>query len=152
MYKHARGFYGAEPLGLGIQGGSEDLRALMVRWLGVNSPRSEVLQADFQDFGVFLGAATAGEAARDLLSGSKREAKATALAYRAHMIEQGLQAATINRRLAAIRSLVKLAYTLGRIKWTLLVEEAPISKKPQTKRKFQLNPDDLRASINKLRK
>jgi integrase/recombinase XerC len=33
-----------------------------------------------------------------------------------------LQAATINRRLAALRSLVKLTNTLGLVSWTLAVE------------------------------
>jgi integrase/recombinase XerC len=38
------------------------------------------------------------------------------------MTERKLQAATINRRLAALRSLVKLANTLGLVPWTLSVE------------------------------
>ena len=38
------------------------------------------------------------------------------------MTDRGLQAATINRRLAALRSLVKLANTLGLVPWTLAVE------------------------------
>jgi integrase/recombinase XerC len=38
------------------------------------------------------------------------------------MTERGPQAATINRRLAALRSLVKLANTLGLVSWTLTVE------------------------------
>ena len=39
------------------------------------------------------------------------------LAYRAHMIDAGLTPATINRRLAAIRSALKLARTLGLTSW-----------------------------------
>src|SRR3954471_18615939 len=45
------------------------------------------------------------------------------------MIERGLPATTINRRLAALRSLVKLANTLGLVSWTLLaqsVENGPV--------------------------
>ena len=38
------------------------------------------------------------------------------------MTARRLQAATINRRLAALRSLVKLATTLGLVSWTLAVE------------------------------
>jgi hypothetical protein len=152
MYKHARGFYGAEPPGLRPHGKNEDLRALMVKWLGVNGPKSDVLRADFEDFGVFLGAETAGEAAQHLLSGTRRKAKATVVAYKTHMAERGLQAATINRRLGALRNLVTLAYTLGRIRWTILVGEAAVSKKPHAKRKLQFSPNDVRTAVSKLRK
>src|SRR4051794_7935095 len=41
------------------------------------------------------------------------------------MIERGLQPATINRRLATLRSLVKFANTLGLVSWTLWVRNAP---------------------------
>jgi hypothetical protein len=39
------------------------------------------------------------EASNRLLSGSHGEANAAAIAYKAHMTERWLQAATINRRL-----------------------------------------------------
>jgi len=45
-----------------------------------------------------------------------------ALRWRTAMLEAGLSAATINRRLCALRSLVKLARRLGRVTWTLDVE------------------------------
>jgi len=35
------------------------------------------------------------------------------------MLESGLAPATVNRRLAALRSMVKLARTIGRVNWTL---------------------------------
>ena len=38
----------------------------------------------------------------------------------------GLQPATINRRLATLRSLVKFANTLGLVSWTLSVENLPV--------------------------
>jgi integrase/recombinase XerC len=47
-----------------------------------------------------------------------------ALAYKARMVERGLSAATINRRLAALRSLVKLGRTLGVVPWVLEVQNA----------------------------
>ena len=42
--------------------------------------------------------------------------------YRAHLQDRKLSPATINRRLAALRSLVKLARTLGLVTWGLEVE------------------------------
>lgn len=89
---------------------------------GRNERTLAAYRADLEAFRVFAGAATTGEAANRLLSGSHGEANGAALAYKAHMTETGLQAATINRRLAALRSLVKLANTLGMVSWTLSVE------------------------------
>jgi integrase/recombinase XerC len=45
-----------------------------------------------------------------------------ALAWRTSLQERRLQAATINRRLAALRSLVQLTRTLGIVPWTLEVQ------------------------------
>ena len=89
---------------------------------GRNERTLAAYRADLEDFRSFAGAATAGEAANRLLAGSHGEANGAALAYKAHMADRGLQAATINRRLAALRSLVKLANTLGMVPWTLQVE------------------------------
>ncbi len=50
------------------------------------------------------------------------QANATALAYKAHLVDRGLKSATIARRLAALRSVVKMARTVGRIAWALDVE------------------------------
>ena len=89
---------------------------------GRNERTLAAYRADLESFRVFVGAATAGEASRRLLTGTHGEANAMALAYKAHLTDRGLQAATINRRLAALRSLVKLANTLGLVPWTLAVE------------------------------
>jgi integrase len=51
-------------------------------------------------------------------------AAAPALAYRAGMAARGLSAAAVNRRLAALRSLVKLANRLGMVPWKLDVKGA----------------------------
>ncbi|MGH1397232.1 MAG: tyrosine-type recombinase/integrase [Trichormus sp.] len=41
------------------------------------------------------------------------------LRYKAELIDQGLKEATVNRRLAAIKSLVNYAYKVGKCDWTL---------------------------------
>jgi integrase/recombinase XerC len=71
------------------------------------------------DFASFIGAADSQQAAGVLLSGGHGEANHLALIYRANMVERQLSANTINNRLAALRSLVKLARTLGFIGWTI---------------------------------
>jgi len=77
---------------------------------------------DLDDFRRFLGVGKVSEAAHLLLSRGHGNANAVALAWRANLRERGLQAATINRRLAALRSLVQLARTLGIVPWTLEVQ------------------------------
>jgi integrase/recombinase XerC len=77
---------------------------------------------DLDDFSRFVGADKASEAATLLLSRGHGGANALALAWRANLRERRLQGATINRRLAALRSLVQLARTLGIVPWTLEVQ------------------------------
>jgi integrase/recombinase XerC len=45
--------------------------------------------------------------------------------YRAHLLERGLKVATVNRRLAALKSLVKLARLVGLCSFSLEVESLP---------------------------
>ena len=74
---------------------------------------------DLADFADFLGLADAGAAVELLVAGGAGRANALALGYRAHLTDRGLAPATIARRLAALRSVVKLARTLGRVAWTI---------------------------------
>jgi integrase/recombinase XerC len=77
---------------------------------------------DLDDFRRFLGARKVSDAATALLSRGHGEANRVALAWKASLQERHLQAATINRRLAALRSLVQLARTLGIVPWALEVQ------------------------------
>lgn len=72
---------------------------------------------DIDYFAAFAGAHAPGEAMAQLLALSHGEANGALLAYRSHMVEQGLTPATINRRLSAIRAAVRLARTLGLSTW-----------------------------------
>lgn len=74
---------------------------------------------DLADFAGFLGTETPDGAAARLLAGGAGAANETALLYRAALQGRGLAPATVNRRLAALRSLVKLARTLGLVGWAL---------------------------------
>ena len=73
---------------------------------------------DIAAFAAFLGEPTATVAIRRLLAVSGGEGNALLLDYRTHMIEAKLAPSTINRRLSAIRSAVKLARTFGQTSWT----------------------------------
>jgi integrase/recombinase XerC len=89
---------------------------------GRNERTLAAYRADLESFPAFMKAATVSAAADRLLAGTHSETNGAALAYKAHMKDASLQAATINRRLAALRSLVKPAKTLGVVAWTLSVE------------------------------
>jgi len=77
---------------------------------------------DLEAFQAQLDAPTVGEAVGALLAGGHGAANGVALTYRAGMVERGLSPATINRRLAALRSLVALANKVGVVPWTLAIE------------------------------
>src|SRR5438874_8670423 len=77
---------------------------------------------DLADFAACTGASGIAAAAAKVLAGGHGPAKETALHFRNQLQQRGLAPATINRRLAALRSLVKLARTLGLIPWVLEVE------------------------------
>ena len=76
---------------------------------------------DLQDFASFLHADSTEKAASILLGHTQGEANGLALGYRASLLERKLSAATVNRRLAALRSLVKLGNTLGLVPWSLSI-------------------------------
>lgn len=88
---------------------------------GRNESTLKAYSQDLADFQAFVGVPTVEEAANDLLANGHGSANARALAYKAHLLERGLQSATVNRRLAALRSLVQLARVMGLVPWHLEV-------------------------------
>jgi integrase/recombinase XerC len=74
---------------------------------------------DLDDFAGWLGVQDLDAAAAALLGRGPGPANALVLHYRAALLERKLAAATINRRLAALRSLVRVARTIGAVSWTL---------------------------------
>jgi len=88
---------------------------------GRNERTVRAYRQDLKDFSRFAGVDSVEEAAALLVSRGPGEGNALALAYRADLVERGLAAATVNRRLAALRSVVKLARTLGAVAWSLEV-------------------------------
>lgn len=77
---------------------------------------------DLEDFARYLGQPSAGSAVDLLILGSQGQANAVALGYKADLMGRKLATATVARRLAALRSMVKLARTLGRVSWTIEVQ------------------------------
>jgi len=92
-------------------------------WLAGRGPNTLRGYAfDVADFARFAKVKEANAAVEMLLSAGPGQGNRIVLAYRAHLLGRQLAPATIARRLAALRSLIKLARQLGRITWTLDVE------------------------------
>lgn len=75
-----------------------------------------------EDFRAFLGDPDLNAVARTLFEGGQGEANSTVLRYKAELISRELSPSTINQRLAAIRSLAKMARTLGFIPWAIEIK------------------------------
>jgi integrase/recombinase XerC len=89
---------------------------------GRNAHTVGAYRQDLEAFRSFLQVPTLDDAAHRLLTLAPGDAHALALAYQAHLLDRGLQATTVNRRLATLRSLVQFAGTVGRVTWTLDVK------------------------------
>jgi len=106
-----------------------DAARLVEAFLSGRSPTTILAyRKDLETFAAFAGQRSLDDAAGLLLARGHGAANALALSYRTHLIERKLAAATVNRRLAALRSLVKLARTLGLVSWTL--EVANVKSEP----------------------
>jgi integrase/recombinase XerC len=81
----------------------------------------DAYRRDLVDFGRFLGV-DHREIPRALLDLDQGQANLTAHQYRADLLARGLSPASVNRHLAAVRSLVKMLRTMGRLPYTLDVE------------------------------
>lgn len=100
-----------------------DTARLVAAWLEGRTERTRAAYAaDLADFAAFAGVVDVNAAAARLLERGHGAANELALSYRAHLLGRNLAPATVNRRLAALRSLVKLARMLGRVPWSLEVQ------------------------------
>lgn len=88
---------------------------------GRNEHTRKAYDRDLRDFAEFLGLPSAGPALAALILAGKGPAHAMALAFRTHLSARGLSPATVGRRLAALRSAVKLAGQIGQVDWELSI-------------------------------
>ncbi len=110
-----------------------DAQTLLDSFMSGKSERTiEAYRRDLDDFRQFMGAENITKAARVFLS-EQGKANSIALSYTKRLIEKGLQSTTINRRLAALRSLSQMAKMLGMIPWTLQVKNRKIEAYRDTK-------------------
>ncbi|MBX9842593.1 MAG: site-specific integrase [Xanthobacteraceae bacterium] len=91
---------------------------LFSAWIASQTANTRQAYAkDIASFAAYLGAPSAAAAMRRLVSTDPGDGNGLLLDYRTYMSGEGLSTATINRRLSAIRSAVKLARTLGHTNW-----------------------------------
>lgn len=81
---------------------------------------------DLADFSKFLGAIDARAGMALLLALPHGHANKVVFQYRAALVTRGMKAATISRRLSALRSVVEMGQTLGVIQWNLNVSSPKV--------------------------
>jgi integrase/recombinase XerC len=113
--------------------GAENLQLLVDTFLkGRNQRTAQAYEGDLRQFSEFLGGRDSVEAARVLLAGPEM-ARAHAQRFRVALVDQGFAPATVNRRLATLRSLVRRAKAMGLVQWTLKVDNVSAEPPPDTK-------------------
>jgi integrase/recombinase XerC len=123
MKKSDQDFYAPVPIpAAGPLDSSAAARLLDAFLAGRKEETIKAYRADLEDFQAFVQASSLDQAAGLLMARGLGEASALALAYRTHLMERELAAITINRRLTALRSMIKLARTLGLIPWILEIQ------------------------------
>jgi len=88
-----------------------------------SNPRTHrARKQDVADLGRFLGQADPGAACAPVVAGNAGYANAIAMGYKRKMLDRGLSANTINRRLSTLRHLVKVARRLGMVDWAIDID------------------------------
>ena len=101
---------------------------LLQAFFSGKSPKTiEAYKRDLDDFRRFLGVSDMNDVAKIFFSDGLYKANLIALKYRTFLSEQRrLQPTSINRKLAAIRSFVDMANTLGIITWKIRIKNQKI--------------------------
>lgn len=111
-----------------------DVGPILNDWLASLSDRTRVAYGrDLADFQAFAGTATQSEAIRHLTGQGGAGANLIALRYRTHLVDRKLAPATVNRRLAALRSAVGILRATGAVNWELEVKAVKALKYKDTR-------------------
>lgn len=112
---------------------SADAGDIVADFLSGRAPTTMLAYStDLQLFANFLGVASVGAAAKKLFGGSAGQANRLVLAYKSQLLERKLSPATINRRLASLRTFANFARTIDAIQWTLSITAVKQRKSRKT--------------------
>jgi integrase/recombinase XerC len=96
---------------------------LLEAWLSRRSKATKTAYLmDLSDFADWFGVSSPRAAAEGLMALGPGKANFAVLQYRNDLVARNLAAASINRRLSTLRSLVKVARLVGLVVWSLDVE------------------------------
>jgi integrase/recombinase XerC len=99
-----------------------DVDRLIDAWVSGRSPKTvEAYLYDLLHFTRWCGASSVGEGLNAFLARSMGKANEAVHRYRGEMLDKGVAPATVNRRLAALRSIAKLGGMFGMVNWTLQI-------------------------------
>lgn len=99
------------------------LAELVDSWLAGKSKHTvRAYRRNLAAFAAWTGDGSITEAARRLLTGTHGQANHLALRWRAELEGRGLASQSVAQALAALRSLVSLAQTIGMVPWSLSVK------------------------------
>lgn len=137
--------------GIAVSGSRKYRRsALLEKLVGTRRSRNtkEGYGRDLEDFfRTALGSPPSENVVRRFLNMRRQEAISLALDFKASLLERGLAQATVNRKLAALRSLVKLAHVLGICAWQLDGEAVPDEKVRAYRDTTGVGPDKIRVML-----
>ena len=101
----------------------EKVRSLFEEFLAAREPKTRsCYRTDFAALAVFLHSDDKVSAIHQLLVAGDRAANLLVKQYRADLLRQDAMPATVNRRLAAVRSFVRCARAAGLIRWRITIE------------------------------
>ena len=95
---------------------------------GRSAATVEAYRSDLKDLATFLCVHSIDEAAETIVGSGHGGANLLGIRFKAHLVEKGLGASSVNRKLAAVRSLVKMANVLGIVGWQLQVPNLRVEK------------------------
>ena len=105
-------------------------------------------ETDLVYFSAFLGVSSITNALKTLLSQSSGSANALILDYKNDLIETGKSPATVNRRLATLRSVIKLTRTMGLVNWKIEIESERVENYRDTRGPTRADFEKIWAAVN----
>jgi len=124
---------------------SVDIQDLIRDFLVRRSDKTrKAYETDLNDFARFLNVGSPQIALGALVSGDQGRGNGLVLAFKNGLLDRHLSPSTINRKLATIRSAIKLANRLGLVNWEIKIENERVETYRDTK---GTGKDGLRAIL-----